>query len=169
MLRDSVVKRPFQFGLRAMLALVAVAGVVYGCIAYVQKTLSGLDAHGPIVDRSEWSPPLKVLLSDAQSAGIAIEPVDVYLAHGFYVDFYYVWRMNASTGLVSHLTHKWGLGQASAPDIAQFWRDMPECWATPNSSSQRRYYAAHRQKSDNFIVMVNDTTQLVYVWYWFNF
>ena len=169
MLSDPVARRPFQFGLRALFALMFVAGVVYGCDAFVRKSLLGFDEHGPIVDRSKWSPPLQELLADAKASSISIEPVEVFLAHGFYVDWYYIWRMNASSGLISHLTHKWGLAPATTADIAQLWRDMPNSWATQNPKSQRRYYAAHRRQSDNFIVMVDDTANLVYVWYWFDF
>jgi hypothetical protein len=77
--------------------------------------------------------------------------------------------MSASPELIALMTQRWGLGPATAGDIDRFWRDMPPEWPTANNASSQRYLAAYHSDADNFIVMIDDSTGLVYVWYWFDF
>ncbi len=78
-------------------------------------------------------------------------------------------RLSASPELISLMSKRWGLGPATAGDIARFWQDMPPEWPTANTTSSKRYLAACHPDADNFIVMIDDTAGLVYVWYWFDF
>jgi hypothetical protein len=164
-------RRPFQFSLRSMLVLMAGIAIIVALSVAACRKISEFSRgrHGPVKDRTEWDRPLQELLADAAGAEIQVEPVSVYLSHGGFWDYYYVWRMSASPELIALMTQRWGLGPATAGDIARFWQDMPPEWPTANTTSPKRYLAAYHPDADNFIVMIDDTAGLVYVWYWFDF
>jgi hypothetical protein len=164
-------RHPFQFRLRTLFLLIA-AGSLILCL--LVAAFNGVfrileDPHGPVKDRTKWSWALKELLADAAESQIEFEPVQVYLSQASFFDCYYVWQLSGSPELLALMAQRWGLGPATASDKAQLWRDMPASWATPNATSSRRYLAVHVQDGDNLIVMIDDTSGSVYVWYWFDF
>jgi hypothetical protein len=161
-------QRPFQFKLRSMLILTAMMAAVFGLVASCRNHLPK-DPRGPVEDRAEWPISLSQFLADASAAGIDPEPVHVYLARVDWTERYYCWQMPSSPALLALMKQRWPLVPATSNDTTTFWRDMPAAWATRNTTNARSYLAWRRHPSDNLIVMIDGTANVVYVWYWFNF
>jgi hypothetical protein len=169
MATNRTLQRPFQFRLRTLLILTAVVGAFFWLVASVRIEIAKNDPRGPVLDRSEWPISLNQFLEDASAAGVNPEPVSVYLARVDWTEHYYCWQMHNSPELLALMTQRWSLAPANASGIAILWRDMPTAWASQRTPDPRRYLARLGGRSDNLVVMIDDSTDIVYVWYWFNF
>ena len=155
---------PFQFKLRTLLVITAIVALFFGIRRYLPK-----NPCGPVENRAEWPRSLQEFTADAANANIKLDPVRVYLSRVDWIEKYYCLQMSASPELIVLMMQRWPLRPANKNDLATFWRDMPAAWVTPNGTSARRYLASRGHKDDNIVVMIDDSTNLVYIWYWWNF
>jgi hypothetical protein len=159
-------RRWLRYSLRTLFVLTGMMALILGLLVAVRQALVG--PRGPVEDRAQWPGPLQHLLVQASEAQINVEPVRVYCIHDF-IDRYYFWRMDASPELVALMVSEWGLRPGTQSDVDRFWQCWPSHWETPNGHGPQKCLANWGNKSDNFIVMVDGSSAVVHVYYWWNF
>jgi hypothetical protein len=176
-------ERKTQFGTLAWVIVATVTVLpIGGCL--VMLIGSRLLIHaivvgetGPIESSDKWPDPLKKLVEARPE--IAIETIRVHqLCQGF--DPEYVIRIDAPTDLMDYVVETWELTEVSSPRLPSVFNGRsqisgvatPEWWK-PSSIQDIKYYVCPRtlagEKSDRFQVAYSESTNSLYVHYWFNF
>ncbi len=78
-------------------------------------------------------------------------------------------QMAASPELMALMAKRWPLTAANQRERDRLWGSMPLGWVTPGNPSMQKYSAYWGEKNDNVIIMVDGSTSLVYVCYYWNF
>jgi hypothetical protein len=163
---------PPQFTLRWLLAVTAIVAMLMGGIAFVRRAYleSVRPRPGVMENPSEWPRSIQELVADARAADIAVDPVRVYCWDTRYtLDADYLVQMPDSPALMNVMAKRWPLTAANKWEENRLWKCMPPGWATPGSQPGRSYSAYWGHKSDNVVVMVDGSTGLVYLCYYWNF
>ena len=144
--------------------------------AFFEAVLVG--ETGPVSSPDQWPKPLKDLLAEAKRANLEIVSVQVHcLCQGF--DPEYVWRMEATPGLLEHIKQKWELSQVNEPGQvirtgqSRISGKQAPLWWSPMKCKNCEFYVCkrtlEREKSDRFQVALDRDGQVIFVHYWFNF
>ena len=101
----------------------------------------------------------------------------MYDFFGNFIDSQHLWRVEAGTALIPDIVKAWDVREVgSANDLPEaFWQHSPYWWRPPRTGSAR-YFVSDGFRTDSrggdgsFYMMVYDeTTELLYVWYKNNF
>ena len=173
-----------QFTLRTLLLLTTVIAAVLGsCIGWCRSQRSQYQAYlarmtGPVISRDDWPLPLKEVLEVPEGVELDESAIQVYcLNRGFDPEF--VWRMDATPGLLEHLKQQWRLTQVAGPGSVMIQRKSrfsgiaTPVWWSPKDDGDTMFFVnpneLEREKSDRLQVAYDAKQQAIFVWYWFNF
>lgn len=150
----------------AIVALMAVLAIGHTFLSY-SSPFAGR-SRVVVEDRTEWPKPLRELLDEAVSAQIDAEPVKVFRLVDFTEEFFY-WQMKSSPELIALMINDWKLKPGTKREIEAFWSQWPPELEKRSYESRQKFLGNYQRESDNFIVVVDEASSVIYGYYYFNF
>ena len=186
MLRESLPnhanERRIQFGLRTLFVVTTIVAVPFaGYVLWNRMMEEALHAFlvgktGPVTSRDDWPGPLKELINEPEIK-LNETTVQVHcLCQGW--DPEYVWRMEAGPGVFEHIKNRWKLTATDAnwhiyKGFSHNSGEPTPAWWSPKQNAQTLFFACPRtlggNKSDRFLVALDQEHGTIFVHYWYNF
>ncbi|QDU54126.1 hypothetical protein [Aeoliella mucimassa] len=161
--------------MRTLLLLTVIVAVPLACyVLWLRRMEQFFEAvfegnSGEVMSSEDWPLALKQFDEAANQAGVVIDDLQVYcMANGLSIA--YVWRMRATSGLQEFMTEEYGLSDYTPPESHRF-RAQPRLpdWWDPQEHSGTHYYAANLGEiGRQYVVLVDETNEVIYVYFYDN-